>query len=56
MSATLAELIRQARASLLPMGVCHACGDPLRQANGVFCDDVCGAAFVEDRQNEGAPE
>lgn len=47
-------LIRDARASLVPSGVCHACGKPLSQANGVFCDDGCAADYIDDHHQDGA--
>lgn len=47
-------LIRDARASLVPSGVCHACGEPLRVANGVFCDDLCAADYIDENHREDA--
>lgn len=29
------------RRSLEPCGVCHWCGEPLRQAGQLFCDNLC---------------
>jgi hypothetical protein len=45
-------LIKDARARLAPSGVCHGCGEPLRQSNGVFCDDLCAADYIDDHHRE----
>lgn len=53
--ADLLKQIRAARERLVPMGACHACAEPLRQANAVFCDDLCGADYVDDHADDGEP-
>lgn len=50
--AEMMKQIRSARERLVPMGACHACAEPLRQANAVFCDDLCGADYVNDHDDE----
>lgn len=51
-SILLSQLIKDARYALVPTGYCYACGEPLQQANGVFCDDRCGADYVDEELAE----
>ncbi len=44
----LIHRLKELRARLVPMGACHACGQPLRHANGVFCDDECARDRLDD--------
>lgn len=39
----IAEIRARARHNLVPMGVCHNCGEDLR--NAVFCDPECRRDF-----------
>lgn len=38
--------------ALLPVGVCHYCGEPLANPNYIFCDSECSADWhhVEARR------
>jgi len=36
------------RREIEPCGVCHWCGEPLRQANQIFCDSLCAADYADN--------
>lgn len=38
------------RRPLKPCGVCHWCGEPLRQANQLFCDRYCADDHAKTQQ------
>lgn len=38
------------RRDIEPCGVCHWCGEPLRQANQLFCDSVCAADYADNQR------
>lgn len=33
-----------------PCGSCHWCNEPLRQANQLFCDNVCGDYYADNQR------
>jgi hypothetical protein len=45
---------RNAPRELRPCGVCHWCGEPLRQHNQVFCDSVCAADHADNIRRNGS--
>jgi len=50
------QRLKELRARLVPMGACHACGQPLRQANAVFCDDLCARDRLHDEDQQKQKE
>ncbi len=38
------------RRDIEPCGACHWCGEPLRQANQLFCDSVCAADYADNQR------